>query len=218
MAGPRGRSPVDGHRPEALAGVRGRVRSASARRHVEPGDSARGGGWKSLRSPCSPTAALSECRACCISRQSRSSSLSLLPLPALGHAAFLPTASRQRLLRRTSRPRRSTPAAARRREPHRRRRRARASRRPAGVRACLRLERQGSAAADDGRHDLPHRVADESDHERRDSGADGGRPAVAQQAGQRVHSRLRQDDGRREDGYRNGDGPGAACRSRFAIC
>ena len=29
-------------------------------------------------------------------------------------------------------------------------------------------------------------------------------------AGQRVHSRLRQDDGRRQDGYGNGDGPGAA--------
>ncbi len=77
----RGRSPVHGDSPEALAGVRGRVRSASARRHVEPGDSARGGGWKSLRPPCSAPAALSECRACCISRRSRSWSRSSFASP-----------------------------------------------------------------------------------------------------------------------------------------
>ena len=37
---------------------------------------------------------------------------------------------------------------------------ARAARRPAGLRAGRRLERQGSRTADDRRHDLPHRVAD----------------------------------------------------------
>ena len=48
---------------------------------------------------------------------------------------------------------------------------------------------------DDDRHDLPHRVADQGDHERGDPGADGGRAASRRRSREPLHPRVRQDDG-----------------------
>ena len=97
-----------------------------------------------------------------------------------------------RLLGGAARAHRRRAPAVRRREPDRRRRGARAPRRPAGLRARRRLERQGSGAAHDAEHDLPHRVADQGDHERRHPGADGGRQARPHRSGEPLHPVVRQ--------------------------
>ena len=49
-----------------------------------------------------------------------------------------------------------------------------------GLRARVRLERQGSGSKDDDRHDLPHRLADQGVDQRGDPVADGGREDRAQ--------------------------------------
>ena len=90
-------------------------------------------------------------------------------------------------LRRTAGAHRPRAPAVRRREPDRRRRRARAARRPAGLRTRRRLERQGSRPADDDRHHLPHRVADQGDHQHRDPVARRGRQDRPQRSGRPFH-------------------------------
>ena len=68
------------------------------------------------------------------------------------------------------------------------------------------------------RHHLPHRVADEGADQRGDPGADGGGAPQPHDAGQPVHSGLREDHRRGQGRQRRDDGAGAAGRSRSAIC
>ena len=189
------------------------MRGASARRHVEPGDSARGGGWKSLRPPCSPPAALSECRACCISRQSRSSSLSFfasprsrqrsVPLnrqPTTASPPNVSPASTDCCSSTSTRTASPAPSALVLRD------------RPAG----LRTRRSAGATRKPARRmttDTIFRIASQTEgaHERRRSwrSMEEGKLALTR-SGEPLHSRLREDDRRRAERYRRDARAGAA--------